>query len=134
MKILPQVLHALEDVHSKNIWHLDLKPANILMDGNMTVKLIDFGASKQFDNESGGVTSSAVAYTNGYAPFEQMEMNHEKFGPWTDFYTLGASLYNLLSNKKPSMPSDIIDDHTPDKRKALPLPAGVSDKMKNLIF
>ncbi len=134
MTILPQVLHALEDVHSKGIWHLDLKPANIMVDGNMAVKLIDFGASKQFDSQRGGVTSSAVAFTNGYAPFEQMEKNHEKFGPWTDFYALGATLYNLLTNKKPPLPSDINDDHSDDKHLALPMPSRLSAKLRNLVL
>lgn len=134
MTILPQVLHALEDVHSKGIWHLDLKPANIMVDGNMAVKLIDFGASKQFDSQRGGVTSSAVAFTNGYAPFEQMEKNHEKFGPWTDFYALGATLYNLLTNKKPPLPSDINDDHSDDKHLALPMPSSLSAKLHHLVL
>lgn len=134
MIILPQVLNALEDVHSKGIWHLDLKPANIMVDGDMAVKLIDFGASKQFDSQRGGVTSSAVAFTNGYAPFEQMEKNHEKFGPWTDFYALGATLYNLLTNKKPPLPSDINDDHTNDKHLALPMPTNVSAKTRDLVL
>lgn len=134
MEVLPQVLNALEDVHSKGIWHLDLKPANIMVDGDMVVKLIDFGASKQFDSQRGGVTSSAVAFTNGYAPFEQMEKNHEKFGPWTDFYALGATLYNLITNKKPPLPSDINDDHTDDKHLALPMPTNVSAKTRDLIL
>ncbi len=134
MIILPQVLNALEDVHSKGIWHLDLKPANIMVDGDMAVKLIDFGASKQFDSQRGGVTSSAVAFTNGYAPFEQMEKNHEKFGPWTDFYALGATLYNMLTNKKPPLPSDINDDHTDDKHLALPMPINVSAKTRDLVL
>lgn len=134
MEILPQVLNALEAVHSRGIWHLDLKPANIMVDGKGHVKLIDFGASKQFDIQRGGVTSSAVAFTNGYAPFEQMEKNHEKFGPWTDFYALGATLYNLLTNKKPPLPSDINDDHTYDKHLALPMPANVSAKIRDLVL
>lgn len=132
--IMVQALDALREVHDQGIWHLDLKPANVMVDSKGVVKLIDFGASKQFDNQKGGVTSSAVAFTNGYAPYEQMEKSFEKFGPWTDFYALGATLYNLLSNKKPPMPSDINDDHTSDKHLALPMPTGVSDKMRNLIL
>ena len=110
------------------------KPANIMVNRDMTVKLIDFGASKQFDSQRGGVTSSAVAFTNGYAPFEQMEKNHEKFGPWTDFYSRGATRYNLLTNKKPPLPSDINDDHTDDKHLALPMPSSLSKKTKDLVL
>ena len=134
MTILPQVLNALEDVHSKGIWHLDLKPANIMIDRDWTVKLIDFGASKQFDSNRGGVTSSAIAYTSGFAPLEQMERSYDKFGPWTDFYALGATLYNLLTNKRPPMPSDINDDHSIDKQIALPMPDAVSGNLRTLVL
>ena len=134
-KILPQILDALNEVHSQNIWHLDLKPANIMLDKQGTVKLIDFGASKQFNVQKGGATTStAVSYTNGYAPREQMEQSYEKFGPWTDFYALGATLYNLLSNQRPPLPTDIDDDLSKDKHLALPLPSGVSEKMKSLVL
>ena len=134
-EVLIQVLDALREVHSQGIWHLDLKPANVMMDDKNTVKLIDFGASKQFNSKTGGALStSSVTYTNGYAPIEQMEKSYEKLGPWTDFYALGATIYSLLSNERPPMPSDINDDHTPNKRLSLPLPAGVSDKMRDLIL
>ena len=134
-EILIQVLDALREVHSQGLWHLDLKPANVMLDEKNTVKLIDFGASKQFNSKTGGALStSSVTYTNGYAPIEQMEKSYEKLGPWTDFYALGATIYSLLSNERPPMPSDINDDHTSNKRLSLPLPAGVSDKMRDLIL
>jgi serine/threonine protein kinase len=100
-----------------------------------TVKIIDFGASKQLNVQKGGATTStAISYTNGYAPREQMEQNYDKFGPWTDLYALGATLYNLLSNRRPPLPTDIDDDMTDDKHLALPLPEDVSAGMKNLIL
>lgn len=122
-KILPQILDALKTVHDAGIWHLDLKPANIMIDKAGNVKLIDFGASKQLNAQKGGATTStAISYTNGYAPREQMEQNYDKFGPWTDIYALGATLYNLLTNKRPPLPTDIDDDISEDKHLALPLP------------
>jgi serine/threonine protein kinase len=125
-EILPQILDALKSVHDAGIWHLDLKPANIMLTKEGRVKLIDFGASKQLNAQKGGATTStAISYTNGYAPREQMEQNYDKFGPWTDIYALGATLYNLLTNKRPPMPSDIDDDESEDKHKALPFPDNV---------
>ena len=121
-RILPQLLDALKTVHDAGIWHLDLKPANILIDKASNVKLIDFGASKQINAHKGGATTStAISYTNGYAPREQMEQNYEKFGPWTDIYALGATLYTLLTNKRPPLPTDIDDDISEDKHLALPM-------------
>jgi len=134
-RILPQILDALQAVHDAGIWHLDLKPANIMVDNDGQVKLIDFGASKQFNVQKGGATTStAISYTNGYAPREQMEQNYDKFGPWTDFYALGATLYTLLTNKRPPLPTDIDDDISEDKHLALPLPNGVSKEMKSNIL
>jgi len=122
-QILPQILDALKSIHDAGIWHLDLKPANIMVDKAGNVKLIDFGASKQLNAQKGGATTStAISYTNGYAPREQMEQNYDKFGPWTDIYALGATLYNLLTNKRPPLPTDIDDDMSEDKHVALPFP------------
>lgn len=53
LPILAQVLDALETVHNEGIWHLDLKPANIMVDDKDNVQLIDFGASKQLRNADG---------------------------------------------------------------------------------
>ena len=134
MQLLPQILDALETAHKEGILHLDLKPANIMVDKQGVVKLIDFGASKQQSAQGGATTSTAVSYTNGYAPREQMEQNLEKFGPWTDFYALGATLYTLLTNKKPPLPSDIDDDGSEDKHLALPMPAAISERLRNIII
>ena len=134
MNYFMQILDALEAVHNMGIWHLDLKPGNIMLDKNGTVKLIDFGASKQQSiYGSGFSTSTAVAYTAGYAPREQMEQNISKFGPWTDIYALGATLYNFLTTYVPPLPSDIDDDRTPDKSRALPM-TFVSLNVKKLIL
>lgn len=133
-KILPQILDALQTVHDAGIWHLDLKPANIMLDKTGQVKLIDFGASKQLNAQKGGATTStAISYTNGFAPREQMEQNYDKFGPWTDLYALGATLYNLLTNQRPPLPTDIDDDMSDDKHLALPMP-NVSSKMKQFVL
>jgi serine/threonine-protein kinase len=134
-KLLPQILDALKSVHDAGIWHLDLKPANIMLDKAGNVKLIDFGASKQLNTQKGGATTStAISYTNGYAPREQMEQNYDKFGPWTDIYALGATLYTLLTNKRPPLPTDIDDDITEDKHEALPFPDNISVETKSLVL
>ena len=134
-EILPQILDALKAVHEAGFWHLDLKPANIMLDKSGNVKLIDFGASKQFDVQKGGATTgTAISYTNGYAPREQMEQNYDKFGPWTDLYALGATLYKLLTNSNPPLPTDIDDDMSEDKHEALPFPATISKDMRELVL
>ena len=128
-QILIQVLDALGEIHQNNLWHMDLKPANVMVDKNGKAVLIDFGASKQLNPDGGATTSTALCYTPGYAPSEQVEQSMGKCGPWTDLYALGATLFNLLTNQKPPLSSDISE--SPDEAFA-PL-QGVSQEMQTLI-
>jgi len=107
LTLLPQVLDALQTVHANGLWHLDLKPANIMINADGHALLIDFGASKQLNAEGGATASTSLCYTPGFAPPEQVDQNMEKFGPWTDLYALGATLFNLLTNQRPPASSDI---------------------------
>ena len=134
--LLPQILDALATVHKEKFCHLDIKPSNIMVDKTGHVKLIDFGASKQMgaDGLLTTIDSTTFAQTPGYAPPEQMEQNKEKIGPWTDFYALGATLYAVLTNKKPPRPSDINDDMSSDKHLALPGLNLVSAKLRELVL
>ena len=126
--ILSQVLDALEEVHSHGIWHLDLKPGNILVDSNGNARLIDFGASKQMSATEGyTTTTTAMCYTPGYAPTEQIDQKKELIGPWTDLYALGGTLYNLLTRNTPPSVSEMDDDD------AFTYPVAVSGQMKQLI-
>ena len=64
--ILIQVLDAVWVIHKKNIMHLDIKPANLIVNQNDDVKVIDFGASKMKD----AGTDTIATYTPSYAPVE----------------------------------------------------------------
>lgn len=127
--ILSQVLEALKEVHQNEIWHLDLKPGNIMIDKSGNAYLIDFGASKQLRANGSMTTSTALCYTPGYAPNEQIGQMYDRFGPWTDIYALGATVYNLLTNKKPPMAIDIEED----EEDAFEFPTTVSDEMRKLV-
>ena len=129
---LNQILDGLEAIHNKGMFHLDIKPANIMVDSHDVAKLIDFGASKQQSTVGGATMSTGISYTNGYAPSEQMAQSYDKFGPWTDFYALGATMYKLLTNQDPPSVSDLSEDETEDKHLALPMP-NVSGEMKKLV-
>lgn len=116
-RYLDQLLSTLEYVHSKGILHLDVKPNNIMIDNNGKAILIDFGASKVFDFDSKAhsvlSTTAGVAYTPGYAPFEQISSQTKKLGTHSDIYSLGATLYNLMTGLVPPSPSDILDGGIP---------------------
>ena len=127
--ILSQILEALKEVHQNEIWHLDLKPGNIMVDKQGNAYLIDFGASKQIRANGSMTTSTVLCYTPGYAPNEQIGQMYDRFGPWTDIYALGATIYNLLTNKKPPMAIDIEED----EEDAFDFPNTVSDSMRKLV-
>ncbi len=96
-----QVAEALGYVHDHNRLHLDVKPGNIMVDASDRAILIDFGASKQYDEQDGENTSTLMGKTPGYAPLEQMGNDVVRFMPATDIYSLGATLYKLLTGITP---------------------------------
>ena len=106
--VVTQILDALEAIHGMGLWHLDIKPENIMLDDRGKATLIDFGTSKQIDLHTGAqITSAALAYTPGYAPLEQQDYNPNLIGPWTDLYSLGATIYNMITNQDPPTVSEI---------------------------
>ena len=130
MHYLHQIMNALEYVHSQNVTHLDIKPSNIMIDSNNNAILIDFGASKLFDNEDDlnkSRTTTGLAYTPGYAPIEQLSNDIKTIGPHSDIYALGATLYNLLTNSKPPQPSEI-------HKNGLPQIRNISPSLMNTIY
>ena len=116
-----QVADALEYVHAHNRLHLDIKPGNIMIDDNDRAILIDFGASRQYEEVGDENSSSLIPYTNGYAPPEQVGSELVKLTPATDLYALGATLYCLLSGSAP-LSSNLRNSG----EKLQPLPSGTS--------
>ena len=101
---IKQVAAALEYIHRHNIIHLDVKPANILIDKAGNAKLIDFGIAKQYTDTSLQTQAATVAtFSKGYSPIEQYAVNRkEKYGAHTDVYSLGATLYHCLTGEVPT--------------------------------
>jgi len=129
-KYMLQVLDALEEVHRQKYWHLDIKPANIMVNSQDKAILIDFGASKQMDADGGAKDSSALCYTQGYAPLEQTSQDMKRFGPWTDLYALGATMYKIQTGDNPPASTDIIEEG----EGAFNFPDSMSRKMRNAIM
>ena len=122
-----QVAEALKYIHKQNIAHLDIKPSNIMLNGNDEIVLIDFGVSKQYDFSTGGQTSvSPVGCSSGYAPLEQYDPNGVKdFSPQTDLYSLGATYFKLLTGITPPNAFGITKDFLQENLKAKGVPTAV---------
>lgn len=109
-----QIADALSHLHQHNILHLDVKPANILTDHEDNVILIDFGISKHYDSEGGQTSTTPAGVSKGYAPIEQYQQGSiSGFTPSTDIYSLGATLYFLLTGETPPEASIIYEDGLP---------------------
>ena len=103
---------ALDYLHSMNppIIYRDMKPSNIMVKPDGKVKLIDFGTAKEFDVES--LADTTALGTRGYAAPEQFGdakgRGIHKTDARTDIYSLGATLYHVLTGKNPSEPPYVI--------------------------
>lgn len=108
-QILYPLLNALETIHSHNVLHRDIKPSNIIIRPDKSPVLIDFGAARQVITGMSRPLTSIVS--PGFAPPEQYD-NTSKQGPWTDFYGLGAVLYQCISGRRPMESTRrLLDDH-----------------------
>lgn len=113
-----QIGSAVAFMHDKKMLHLDLKPGNIVLDGEGTAKLIDFGLSKQYDNNGEPESSTTVGGgTPGYAPIEQANYQEGKDFPVTmDIYALGGTMYKMLTGVRPPVASVILNDGFPAQK------------------
>ena len=108
---IKQVASALDYIHKRSINHLDIKPANIMVRNDNKAILIDFGVSKQYDEQGEQTSTTPVGISYGYAPLEQYRLGGvSEFSPQADIYSLGATLYRLLTGKIPPQAMEILND------------------------
>lgn len=98
-----QLTDALAYLHSQvpPVLHRDIKPANLKLTPNGTIKLVDFGLVKLLDPDERTVTIVQGRGTAHYTPLEQYGGDTGHTDARSDIYSLGATLYHLLSNEPP---------------------------------
>jgi Domain of unknown function (DUF4407)/Protein kinase domain len=103
LRFAEQMLDGLRAAWDRGFVHLDLKPANVALTEDLTVKLIDFGLAQQYEKLNGGNDTTTVArFTPFYAPPEQMQ---RRDAMWisrnADIRALGAVIYRMLTGHPP---------------------------------
>lgn len=119
--LLRRIAEALDYAHRLGVLHLDLKPANVLMDERGEPQVADFGLARRLD-ESFATDSDEVSGTPSYMAPEQAQLKSHKLSPATDTYGLGAILYELLTGAPPflgSTPQDTLERVVRDEVPAL---------------
>lgn len=108
--LFAQVMDALREVHARKLLHLDLKPANIYLRTDGTPMLLDFGAARQILHAD--LAGLHPMYTPGFAAPELASKT--ALGPWTDIYSIGASLFACMVGVPPQAASERLSDDRMD--------------------
>ena len=107
-RIVETLARAMDVAHRRGIVHRDIKPANVLLAGDGTPKIADFGLVKRLEADSGQTGTGSILGSPSYMAPEQTT-GAEKAGPAADQYALGATLYEMLTGRPPFRGSSILD-------------------------
>ena len=117
-RLFDRLLGGLEEVHKAGFLHRDVKPANIILDAKDNPTLIDFGASRAAMADR--TAALTAIFTPRYAAAEQL--TSDKQGPWTDIYSVSATLYHAITGRPPpsSLERALNDSYEPLSGRSLP--------------
>lgn len=106
-RLFTEMLNGLREVHARKLLHLDIKPANIYIRLDGSPVLLDFGSARQTLADEHA--KLPLSFTPGFASPEQYA-NRKLLGPWSDIYSVGASIYACLVRASPPA-ADIRQQH-----------------------
>jgi len=109
LEMLKPVFESLSKVHEKGIIHRDISPDNLMISRDGSLKLLDFGAAREFGDD--GNKSMSVMLKHGYAPAEQYSTKGVQ-GAFTDVYALSATIYKAITGVTPESSMDRLMDDT----------------------
>ena len=109
IELLVPLIESLDEIHSQGMIHRDISPDNIMVLPDGRIKLMDFGAARDYTEF--GEKSLSIVLKPGYAPPEQYQ-THGVQGPWTDIYALCATMYKCITGENPPDAIErVMDDH-----------------------
>jgi serine/threonine protein kinase len=98
-RVLIGVADALAYLHHQGILHCDIKPANVLVQPNGVISLVDFGAARWVEAETGKAAGIRFVGTRSYAALELL--SGKPTDPRTDLFSVGVMAYKLLTGRRP---------------------------------
>ena len=107
VRIIQDITNALQAAHGMKVLHRDISPDNIMLCTDGTIKLLDFGAARAVSNTM--QQNMSVVLKQGFAPLEQYQRQGNQ-GPWTDIYSLGATIYYSMTGKVLKDPMSRMED------------------------
>ncbi len=126
VRVADDICDALDTMHRTNLLHRDVKPANILLARDGRAVLVDFGSAREY--EMGKTQSHTRLVTWDYASPEQLSPT-ARFGPYTDLFCLGTTLYHALTGAPPPPAMDRLQAADQTVR----LPSGVPDGLRRAV-
>ena len=126
-EIFRPAVHTMEQVHRAGLIHRDLSPDNLMLTPDGQVKILDLGAAKDLNINSGA--SSMQVAKGGFSPFEQYSQRGAS-GPWTDVYAMAATIYYTLTGVLPPAAIDRVEEDTLDWSLVAALPRRAQEALK----
>lgn len=105
--LVQQVIADMQMIHHKQVLHRDVSADNLIITHNGSLKLIDFGATRQEFTKN--QYTGTILCKQGYSAIEQYSTGRNQ-GPWTDIYGLCASIYFMLTGVVPDSAPDRIQN------------------------
>lgn len=113
-RLFTHLMNGLREVHANKLLHLDIKPANVFISMEGRPVLLDFGAARITLSEE--QSKLKPMYTAGFAAPEHYRFKPRELGPWSDIYSVGATMYTCIGGTPPQA-----SDQREQKDRIIPL-------------